>query len=207
MSPKRLFLRYQKADLPTMAQDNRGFILPIALMILVILSLLGSAAIVTTTTDMEIAGNEKQYQMAFYTADGGADLAPRVIRDTIDAYDEPAYTGSGVSVRNGFLDELLNFATSYNDGSTDSPLNNPDIQISNLTTTHTVSIDVDTNPTTIIMPGGGVEFGSGFEGIGGGASSGGTATLYTIESLSQGSTNSSSTIEGQYIYVFGIGGS
>jgi Tfp pilus assembly protein PilX len=197
---------YIKGRLRSKYQDQSGHILPIALMILVVLSLLGAAAIITSTTDLEIASNEKQYQMAFYTADGGADMTPRIIRDTISLFDEPDY-GSNVSVADGWLDELMNFSTSNNDGSTDTTQNNPDIQITNLTSTHTVSIDVDANPSVIVMPGGGMEFGSGFEGIGSGASSGGTATLYTVESLSQGSRNSSSTIRNQYLYVYGIGGS
>ncbi len=201
-----LLERCMKGFLRTITQDEFGHILPISLMILVVLSLLGASAIVTSTTDIEIAANEKQYQMAFYTADGGADIAPRIIWDCISLYDEPSY-GADVTVRSGFIDELMNFATSNNDGSTDSPLTNPDIQITNLTSTHTVSIDIDTNPSVIYMPGGGMEFGSGFEGIGGGASSGGAATLYTIESLSQGSTNSSSSVQNRYLYVFGIGGS
>ncbi len=201
-----LLQRCVKGHFRTMIHDEFGHILPISLMILVVLSLLGAAAIVTSTTDVEIAGNEKQYHMAFYTADGGADIAPRIIWDTMSLYDEPSY-GSNVSVRNGFLDELMNFDTSNNDGSTDSPLTNPDIQITNLTPIHTVSIDIDTDPNVIYMPGGGMEFGSGFEGIGGGASSGGTATLYTIDSLSRGPKNTTSTVRNRYLYVFGIGGS
>ncbi len=201
-----LLQRCVKGHFRTMIHDEFGHILPISLMILVVLSLLGAAAIVTSTTDVEIASNEKQYHMAFYTADGGSDIAPRIIRDTISLNDEPNY-GADVTVRSGFIDELLNFTSGDNDGATDSTLSNPDVQITNLTLIHTVSIDIDTNPATIPMPGGGLEFGSGTEGVGGGVSSGGTATLYTIESLSQGPKSTTSTVRNQYLYVYGIGGS
>lgn len=186
--------------------EEKGAALAIALMLMVVLAFIGSAAIITSTTEVQIAGNEKRYQMAFYGADGGADFAPRVIRDTIDLYAAPSY-GSGVTVMAGFLDEALAFGTANDDGSVDSPTSNPDIEIPSVTAIMSVGIDVDRDPNTTALPGGGIEFGSGYEGIGGGAAAGGTAILYRIASQSQGPGNSRTQINTRYLYVTGVGGS
>jgi hypothetical protein len=94
--------------------------------------------------------------------------------------------------------------TENNDGATDTPDSNPDIQIPALTTALSVAIDVDRDET-LNLPGGAMEMGSGYEGIGSGTS-GGTAILFEITSQSQGPRNSSTHITTQYLYVIGVGG-
>jgi hypothetical protein len=61
-----------------MAEKNRlnsqnGFSLVMALLILLVLTLIAISAISTTTFETNIAGNEKLYNKAFYTADAGVD--------------------------------------------------------------------------------------------------------------------------------------
>ncbi len=51
--------------------EEKGAAMVISLMVLVILSLLGSAAIITTTTQVQIAANQKQSKIAFYAAESG----------------------------------------------------------------------------------------------------------------------------------------
>lgn len=52
-------------------RDEKGSTLVLALMILVILTLLGIAATNTSIIEIQIAGNEKAYQEAFFKADAG----------------------------------------------------------------------------------------------------------------------------------------
>ena len=54
-------------------QDQSGVSLVIALLILLVLTLIGVSAISTTTFETNIAGNERLYNRAFYTADAGVD--------------------------------------------------------------------------------------------------------------------------------------
>ncbi len=54
-------------------QNNEGVSLVIALVILLVLTLIGISAISTTTFETNIAGNERLYNRAFYTADAGVD--------------------------------------------------------------------------------------------------------------------------------------
>jgi Tfp pilus assembly protein PilX len=186
--------------------EESGAALTLAIMILVTLTLLGTVVLRTSITEVGIAGNVKQYQMAFYAADGGSDLAPHVIRDTFSGREAPDY-GSQILLSPGLLDELLNFPTDYNDGPTDSPLANPDIQVPAYTDLLAVEIDVDRNPSTILIPGAGVEFGADYEGIGSGASSGGSGIMYRISSRSQNPRDASSTIRTEYLHIIGVGGS
>lgn len=197
MGPENSRQKYPMGYLLTKAFDESGAALAIALMVLVVLTLLGSAAVMTSITELDIAGNEKQHQIAFYASDGGADLAPRIIRDTITLYSEPVY-GGNVVIASGFLDELMDFAP-------DSSPSDPDILISALTTSMSVGIDVDRG-NTINLPGGAREMGSGYEGIGSGTAGGGTAVMFDIESRSQGPRNSTTSIQTQYLYVIGMGG-
>jgi hypothetical protein len=51
--------------------NNEGAVLVIALMLLAVLTILGVAALNTTTTEIRISGNEKVYKDAFYRAEAG----------------------------------------------------------------------------------------------------------------------------------------
>lgn len=201
---------------------ERGVALVIALMVMVVLAMLGAAAIMTSTTEVEIAGNEKLYQTAFYAADAGAQLAPRAIRDVLSEYESPSYNGVIVSVRDGLLEELLHFGTANDDPSTDSPSMNPDIEIPsvvgpswtggtpelpNRTRGYSAGIDVDRSAGTVGLAGGGMEFGAGYHGIGGGGTAGGgTGILFTITSESRGPKSTRSRVQTQYLYIINVGG-
>jgi hypothetical protein len=52
---------------------QKGASLVVALMILLILTLIGISALQTTTHEVNIAGNERLYNRAFYTSDAGID--------------------------------------------------------------------------------------------------------------------------------------
>jgi hypothetical protein len=56
-------------------RNNQGAVLVIALMLLAVLTILGVAALNTTTTEIRISGNEKVYKDAFYRAEAGVAYA------------------------------------------------------------------------------------------------------------------------------------
>lgn len=51
--------------------NSDGAVLVIALMLLAVVTILGVAALNTTTTEIRISGNEKVYKQAFYNAEAG----------------------------------------------------------------------------------------------------------------------------------------
>ena len=52
-------------------KNEKGFVFPVGLMFLAIIALLGTMAVVVTTTDLKIGNNYKQSVQAFYAAEAG----------------------------------------------------------------------------------------------------------------------------------------
>lgn len=105
----------------------------ICLMILVILSLMGAAALMTSSTETKIAHNARKADQTFFTADSGVEVAMGVV--SYFARNKPDPAGFPANLRADLqtivqdqylLNELMGFA-SPNDGATDNPEGNPDI--------------------------------------------------------------------------------
>jgi len=59
------------------AENEKGFALILALVMLVLLTILGAYVLSTSSTEMFIAGNYKNAQRAFYAADAGEEYGQR----------------------------------------------------------------------------------------------------------------------------------
>jgi hypothetical protein len=57
--------------------DEKGLVLAITMIILGIFTILGASAIVFSTTEMQVAANEKFYKIAFYGAEAGRGYVPK----------------------------------------------------------------------------------------------------------------------------------
>lgn len=82
----------------TIIQSEKGSALLLALLILCILTLLGISANNTTTIDLQIAANEREYVKEFYVADSGWKAAANWL-DSL-ATPPPYINSSGTTVRN-----------------------------------------------------------------------------------------------------------
>ena len=78
-------------------QNERGAALVISLMFLVIMGLLGTTAMVMTTTDMKIGTNYRQNAQTFYNADGGVQYVIATIENDLK---------NGTTVANGTTNVL-----------------------------------------------------------------------------------------------------
>jgi Tfp pilus assembly protein PilX len=58
-----------------------GYVMVLALVILVLLSIIGIAATNTSNTEVKISGNEQLYKIVFYAADAGIEVGRRVLND------------------------------------------------------------------------------------------------------------------------------
>ena len=78
--------------------SESGIVLIVCLALLLMLSLIGVASIMTSSTEMDISGNAQQQTAAFYLADAGAERAVAILQDSIDwrygYYNQPL--GDGV---------------------------------------------------------------------------------------------------------------
>jgi len=86
-------------------KKNEGTALLVAIMVMLMLTLIFIAAINTSVMDIDIAKNQKERTLAFYIAEGGLELAMRVLKDNIN------------QLNNDTLESLVNATTSLGDGS------------------------------------------------------------------------------------------
>jgi hypothetical protein len=173
------------------SNDQKGAVLLVTMMILLILTVFGVAAISTTTSEIRIAANAKSQSMGFYGADGGGRTYVPILISAIDNRTIPS--GPPV-VDTNLMNELLGFTP--NDGATDTPTSNPDLSIK--AGSVTVGVDID-RISEQLLSGGASEFASGYEGIGASSSSGGIGIYYKMDSVGQIGL-SQSQVSHTYIY-------
>ena len=194
-------------------KEREGMILVVALLIMAVLSIAGATALTTSRIDIQISQNTKVSRQAFYFADGGLEMSPKLIRSMIEQ--GAIFTGPGYALDTGgtpvpgvitmnptlFLDIMGYTGT---DNTTDSvdPVNSPDVQTRMGDTQ--LKFDIDKSGTGF-MAGSGVEFGAGAEGAGAGTT-GGVLIFYNIASLGEAPTNAQSLLEVYYRLVVGVAG-
>jgi Tfp pilus assembly protein PilX len=66
-------------------ENERGMVTAVALLLMAVLTLLGTAAVVMTSTDIQIGGNYKVSELAFYAAEAGVEEARARLRATAGA--------------------------------------------------------------------------------------------------------------------------
>lgn len=178
--------------------DRPGAVLVLALLLMAIMSIIGTTAIMTSTTDIQISQNTKVSRQAFYSADAGVEMAPKFVRSIVDAGAVPAV--NNVTLDAGLLNEVMGF-TAEDDA--DFPTSGtPDVQQAMSQT----AVDVDIDRTgTGHMTGSGVEFGAGAEGAGVGAG-GGVLIFFTFDAVGTAPSNAQSRVDVYYRYVVGVAG-
>jgi len=72
-----------KKQVCTILSNEKGMVLPLGLMFLAIIAILGTTAVIITTTDLKIGSNYRASKQAFYAAEAGASQAKSKIEDFI----------------------------------------------------------------------------------------------------------------------------
>jgi len=175
------------------AKNEEGYVLVVALLFMVFLTLIGISATTTTQIELQISGNEKSYKIAFYNGDSGVYATPKLISACLDNGAEPDMAGLTYLGTSGtFYREIMGY---------DAHDSDKDIRFS--VGGFNVDVDVErTGEETLV--GGGAEFGSGAEGIGAGA--GAVAVLYNMNSFGSGPSSSLSKVGAVYRKVLGVPG-
>ncbi len=174
-----------------LSKNEDGFVLITAMVMLVILSLLGTFALNTTNFELLIAGNDRSHKEAFYSADSGIYTAAKVISQAIDEQADPslpAFSFPGTD----FYDELAGY-TIYDVAE--------DITFS-LGNSNPVKVDVERGDQFMVA-GGGAEFASGSEGIG----TSSIGVYFNIDSFGTAPPGSSlSNVGAQYLKMISVAG-
>ena len=177
------------------SKDERGFILALALFFMIALTVVGIIAIFITSTETQIAGNERISKDIFYVADSGVGFACPVIRDIVeertlsDYQYELTHFNVNIVTQENFLNEIMDYPTNNDkdqdgvdeEGNFVSPDLSANIVLNDTGTQKTLMIDVD-RERTIMLAGAAAEFAGGYEGVGAGVTSGGIAIIYHIDS-------------------------
>ena len=83
MKDKRISLKTKKIALGRLVgrliSNERGVVLIFALVLMLVATIIGSSATMTSQLDLKISGNTKVIRTSFYVADGGIQMAPKVI--------------------------------------------------------------------------------------------------------------------------------
>lgn len=180
-------------------QNNEdGFVLIVALFVMILLTIMGISATNTSVIDIQISQNDKAYKIAFYNADSGIFATPKLISRTIDEGEEitggdlGSFTYSTRSDTSSFFNQVMGF-DAYDAGTLD-------IQFA--LGNNNVNVDVNRTGQKILV-GGGAEFASGAEGIGGGSS---VAAFFAVDSFGSGPYNANSNVGANYRKVVGVPG-
>jgi len=175
-------------------RNNNGYILITCLLMLLILTVIGLAALGTSTIENLISGNMRLHETNLAKADGCSEISLKVVERAVRNDDTRGFADM-------VTDPNLSFElrTGIFDPDQGSPADADVTCDSNSGDGPTALVDID-EMMTGFLPGSAIEFASGYEGIGKGAGSG-YATYYRINSSGSGLMNSTSNVGSVYIYV------
>jgi hypothetical protein len=152
-------------------ENEKGMVLVLAIFMLALLSMIGLSSMMTSTTDITIAGNEKFSKIVYYQAESGLTIGGEVARlfyyqekDDGTTVEELIATKDYIDLKNSGFDDQKENTDKYglwhkNDPDALDRVDDkePDLQLSG---DLTVNIDIDKLGTRQ-APGGGARFGTG----------------------------------------------
>jgi Tfp pilus assembly protein PilX len=187
-----------------------GSVLVISMLVLVLLTLIGIAAVTTSTIETDIAGNQRFQATAFFEADAGLETAQELLEqniacpegftatDTAGAKVPDAAKGPIMVERDSlaFYQNLLNpnvKDTGPSDAERDAylPADYAGRPHTNLTF----------KGRTVYSKGSSLQMAAGYEGIGKGAAGGGAYIQYNITAQHLGVARSESVFRGQWRHI------
>jgi hypothetical protein len=204
---KQIFAKIRNFELRKlvgqMIGNERGVVLVFALVLMLVLTIIGSSATMTSQIDLKISGNTKVIRTSFYVADGGIMMAPKVIGRIITDRALPDLAATPMLTYD--TDNLLEKIMGYIDD--DDPGTDTTDIVMNQGTLGNLAVDVS-RAGTQYLSGGGVEFAAGTEGVGV-ASAASAAIIYNLASRGTVGTSPRTTesdIVAQYRKVAGVAG-
>jgi hypothetical protein len=173
--------------------NEKGTVLVVALIIMGLLAVIGTAIMMTTSIELKIAQHEKVAKTAFYRAENGrviASMASEAAAWGIDYNDNDEFEPpSDIFILDGdFIMEAF--------GDTDDVSASPDVRVQEEDGFVFADVDVD-KLSTALLPGASAEFGAGYEGAG---TSSGVMTRLRMESIGSES-GASALVEVEYMLI------
>ena len=162
---------------PAVFRNQRGNSLVVALLMLACLTLLGIAALKTSTVELQISGNDRVAKKAFYAADGGTEMASELLEQNIEERSWADNTDRGnVRVANG------NFYLNR-ESDTPDPIPsdaNRDAYYPRDAAGAAPHTNIKVRGKSEISTGSAIQLAAGYEGRGKGAAGGGAWIIYDV---------------------------
>lgn len=203
-------------------EDEQGFVLVAALLIMLMLTLLGIATTTNTSIELQIAGNDKVHKKSFYEAEAGAMLGSELLEQNFNCATGFSAVG-GIIKRNGInadppsiyaihardlqiTNNLTMSSETINDKLAD-PINQYDAAYPLPTGALPLPAQevgyLYFGGATNVAPGGALEMAAGYEGKGKSSAQGGVSMVFDIYSQFKGLTNSESIVMLGWRHVVG----
>lgn len=199
--------------------NSNGYVLVTALMILLVLTLIGIAANQQTTTELQIAANDRWHKQTFYEADGGTEFAAELLEQNIacikfennnastnwlSGSTGPLVIDNAIAVENGSINFWQNSIGTWSDLNVSYPSDaNRDIFFPLNYAAGEPHTNITVEGTTNISIGSSIIMAAGYLGLGRSSSSGGVTLDYQILSQHIGAGNSENRIRVEWRHVVG----
>lgn len=189
------------------AENENGLVTVAALLFLIVLTIMGTSAIRTSNTEVQIATNDEIHKMTFYGADGGAELGTELVELNIACPSGFASDGLAIGAINVIDRDFWMQQGEPKDGS-----NNVVPYPSDTERDVRLGLDADNHTNLSVFGqtafgiGGAIEMAAAYEGKGKAAASGGITLNYQIFSQHLGFANSESIVALHWQHVVGTEG-
>lgn len=198
-------------------RNESGFVLIGALLILLLLVVIGISATTNTSLELQIAGNDRTHRETFYQADGGTELAVRLVEESLgtpggftqvnsdNVLIVPTNPINSVLIEDTTLSENDDTSRDENDVSDASRdlAYFPD-GYNPATPNALPHTNIIADGLTTVATGSGLQMVSGYEGKGKGTAGGGAKINYDIYSQHLGKSNSESVITVRWSHIIGL---
>lgn len=208
--------------------NEEGFVLVTALLIMLVLTIIGIAGSLNTSTELLIAGNDRTFKETFFNADGGVEVGQELLEQNIAcitgfatnstySFNDPDAAGHDNSLIEGtFFIKSNDFWRNFSPTDVPSDYNDDDsygiqnrdiffpVDSYNKSVPHT---NLNVAGSTKLTTGAAIQMAAGYEGPGMGIGAGGAYLVYDVFSQHLGKNNSESVIHVYYRHIIGQEGS
>ena len=198
------------------ADDEKGSVLLIAVLILVVLTVIGISAITTSTIEIQIAGNEMLYKTNFYAADGGTEVGRELIEQNLACPNgfqaEPLTIGQAIVADKEFAKQENAPGVTYPsdpepsdavDGILEKDRRDIHFPIYTPPDDSRPHTNIVAFGNTQLSTGNALQMAAGYEGKGKGAAGGGGKIIYNLYSQHKGWRGSKASIMIHYRHMIG----
>jgi len=183
--------------------NEQGAVLVLALLTVTVLAVFSLTAVIVASQGLRMSAQYKVYQSTLYSADGGAEFSPGIIKRAMASGMKVSTLDTGnalISITNQATLESELSGTTAN--SSDTVAASPNV-ILTMPGGDTVNLDIDYIKSKL-MPGGSTESAARYEGIGGGTS-GSVGIVYRVDALNTSVNGQTSQVRINFKCVEGGG--